>query len=94
MKEFAGAKFKLISGYAANSDILLAVERKEVDVWAALATTIERRRPRRRAADRSRARLGPGFDNLPIDESLTDDPVGKSLMAIRGIPRPSGAPSR
>ena len=41
LREFAGAKFKLVSGYAANSDILLAVERKEVDGWAALATTIK-----------------------------------------------------
>lgn len=37
LKEFAGAKFKLVSGYPANSDILLAVERKEVDIWAAFA---------------------------------------------------------
>jgi tripartite-type tricarboxylate transporter receptor subunit TctC len=28
----------------------------------------------------------PGFNDLPIDETLTSDPVGKSLMAIRGIP--------
>src|SRR3977135_2770710 len=40
LKEFAGAKFRLVKGYAANSDILLAVERKEVDAWAALATTV------------------------------------------------------
>jgi tripartite-type tricarboxylate transporter receptor subunit TctC len=33
LKEFAGAKFKFVSGYPANSDILLAIERKEVDVW-------------------------------------------------------------
>ena len=26
------------------------------------------------------------IDDLPVDESLTTDPVGKSLMAIRGIP--------
>jgi hypothetical protein len=36
-----GMKFRLVKGYAANSDILLAVERKEVDGWAALATTIK-----------------------------------------------------
>ena len=34
---------------------------------------------------------GPGrrcrvTNDLPIDESLTTDPIGKSLMAIRGIP--------
>jgi tripartite-type tricarboxylate transporter receptor subunit TctC len=41
LKEFAGANLRLLKGYAANSDILLAVERKEVDGWAALATTIK-----------------------------------------------------
>lgn len=87
LKEFAGAKFKLVTGYAANSDILLAVERKEVDVWAALATTIKSGVDRGavRPIVRSRAPV-PGFNDLPIDETLTDDPVGKSLMAIRGIP--------
>ncbi len=29
LKEFAGAKLKLVSGYPANSDVLLAIERKE-----------------------------------------------------------------
>jgi len=40
LKEFAGAKFKLVSGYPSNGDVMLAIQRKEVDVWAALATTI------------------------------------------------------
>jgi tripartite-type tricarboxylate transporter receptor subunit TctC len=87
LKEFAGAKFRLVKGYAANSDILLAVERKEVDGWAALATTIKTGVDRGavRALVRARAPV-PGFNDLPVDESLTTDPIGKSLMAIRGIP--------
>ena len=28
----------------------------------------------------------PGFNDLPTDEQLTTDPIGKSLMALRGIP--------
>ena len=87
LKEFAGAKFKLVSGYAANSDILLAIERKEVDGWAALSTTIKNGIDRKavRALVRTRAPV-TGYDDLPVDESLTSDPVGKALMAIRGIP--------
>src|SRR5499433_2680501 len=87
LKEFAGAKLKLVAGYAANSDILLAVERKEVDAWAALATTIKQGVDRGavRAIVRARAPV-PGFNDLPVDESLTTDPTGKALMAIRGIP--------
>lgn len=93
LKEFAGAKLKLISGFAANSDILLAIERKEVDAWAALATTIKLGAERGAVRPIVRARAPvPGFDDLPVDETLTDDPVGRSLMAIRGIPLQIGRP--
>lgn len=87
LKEFAGANLRLVKGYAANSDILLAVERKEVDGWAALATTIKNGVDRGavRAIVRARAPV-PGYNDLPTDESLTTDPTGKALMAIRGIP--------
>ena len=87
LKEFTGANLRLVKGYAANSDILLAVERKEVDAWAALATTIKNgiERGAVRAIVRARAPV-PGFNDLPTDESLTTDPTGKALMAIRGIP--------
>jgi tripartite-type tricarboxylate transporter receptor subunit TctC len=87
LKEFAGANFKLVKGYAANSDILLAVERKEVDAWAALATTIKLGMDRGAVRPLVRARAPvPDLNDLPIDEDLTTDPIGKSLMAIRGIP--------
>jgi tripartite-type tricarboxylate transporter receptor subunit TctC len=93
LKEFAHAKFRIVKGYSANSDILLAVERKEADVWAALATTIKSGIDRGavRALVRARAPV-PGFNDLPVDESLTTDPVGKSLMAIRGLPLSIGRP--
>jgi len=87
LKEFADANLRLIKGYAANSDILLAVERKEVDAWAALATTIKLGMDRGavRPLVRTRAPV-PDLNDLPVDEDLTTDPIGKSLMAIRGIP--------
>jgi len=93
LKEFAGANLKLLKGYAANSDILLAIERKEVDAYAALGTTIKLAVDRGavRALVRARAPV-PGFNDLPVDEDLTSDPVGKSLMAIRGIPLLIGRP--
>ena len=87
LKEFAGIKLKLVPGYPSNSDVLLALERKEVDAWSALATTIKL------AADRSavrplvRGRVAlAGFDNLPVDEDLATSALGKSLMAIKSIP--------
>src|SRR5260370_16479815 len=87
LKEFAGANLKLLKGYAANSDILLAIERKEVDAYAALGTTIKLAVDRGavRALVRTRAPV-PGFNDLPVDEELTTDRIGKSPMAIPAIP--------
>lgn len=93
LKEFAGAKLRLVSGYAANSDIHLALERKEVDAWTALATTV------RLAAEqgvvrplvRSRTPV-KGLDDLPVDEDLATSDLGRSLMVIRGTPLAIGRP--
>jgi tripartite-type tricarboxylate transporter receptor subunit TctC len=87
LKEFAGAKLKLVSGYPANSDILLALERKEVDSWSAFASTVRPAMERGvvRALVRSRV-PSPGFEKLPVDEDLATSPLGKALMRIRGIP--------
>lgn len=87
LKEFAGAKFKLVSGYRANADILLALERKEVDAWAALATTIKLAADRGavRPIVRGRVAIG-GFENLPVDEDLATSPLGRAMMGIRAAP--------
>jgi tripartite-type tricarboxylate transporter receptor subunit TctC len=87
LKEFAGAKFKLVSGYPANADILLAIERKEVDVWAAFATTIKLAADRGAVRPLVRGRVAiPGFENLPVDETLATNAVGRAIMAIRAAP--------
>jgi tripartite-type tricarboxylate transporter receptor subunit TctC len=87
LKEFAGAKFKLVSGYPANADILLAVERKEVDVWAAFATTIKLAADRGAVRPLVRGRVAiPGFEHLPVDEELATSQVGKAIMGIRAAP--------
>ncbi|HET7671001.1 MAG TPA: tripartite tricarboxylate transporter substrate-binding protein [Burkholderiales bacterium] len=87
LKEFAGAKFKLVSGYPANADILLAVERKEVDVWAAFATTIKLAADRGAVRPLVRGRVAvPGFESLPVDEELATSGVGKAIMGIRAAP--------
>jgi tripartite-type tricarboxylate transporter receptor subunit TctC len=87
LKEFAGAKFKLIAGYAANTDIMLAIERREVDGWTALGTTVRLASERGTVRPLLRARTHvTGLNHLAVDEDLTTDPLGKALMAIRGIP--------
>jgi tripartite-type tricarboxylate transporter receptor subunit TctC len=87
LKEFAGANFKLVSGYKANADILLALERKEVDAWAAFATTIKLAADRGAVRPIVRGRVAiPGFENLPVDEQLATSALGKAMMGIRAAP--------
>jgi len=87
LKEFAGLKLKLVSGYPANSDVLLAIERKEVDAWSALGTTIKLAADRGAVRPLVRGRTPvPGFENLPVDEELATSSLGKALMGIRAIP--------
>ena len=87
LKEFTGVKWKFVSGYPANSDILLAVERKEVDLWAAFAATVRPVVQRGAVRPLVRGRVpSPGFEQLPVDETLTSNTVGKALMAIKAAP--------
>jgi len=87
LKEFAGANLKLVAGYPANADVLLALERKEVDAWAAFATTIKIAADRGAVRPIVRGRVAlPGFEGLPVDEKLAKNPVGKAIMGIRAVP--------
>jgi tripartite-type tricarboxylate transporter receptor subunit TctC len=87
LKEFAGLKLKLVSGYPANSDVLLAIERKEVDAWSALGTTIKLAADRGAVRPLVRGRTPvPGCENLPTDENLATSALGKSLMSIKALP--------
>lgn len=92
LKEFAGfSKLRLVSGYSANSDILIAVERGESDAYSALATTIQLAVDRGAVRPLVRSRTPvPGWNQLPTDESLATNDIGRSLMAIRGIPQSIG----
>jgi tripartite-type tricarboxylate transporter receptor subunit TctC len=91
LKEFAGLKLRLVSGYAANSDILLAVERGEADAYSALGTTIQLAVDRGAVRPLVRSRTPvKGWNHLPTDESLATNDTGRALMAIRGIPQSIG----
>jgi tripartite-type tricarboxylate transporter receptor subunit TctC len=91
LKEFAGAKLKLVSGYPANSDVLLALERKEVDSWSALASTVRPAMERGAVRALVRGRVAsPGFEDLPVDEDLATSQLGKAIMGIKAIPMAIG----
>jgi tripartite-type tricarboxylate transporter receptor subunit TctC len=94
LKEFAGAKFRLVAGYAANTDIKLALERREVDGWTALATTVRMAGEQGLVRPMVRSSRAPiaGLNHLPVDEDLATSELGRSLMVIRGTPLGIGRP--
>jgi tripartite-type tricarboxylate transporter receptor subunit TctC len=97
LKEFAGINVKIISGYSSSSDVMLAVERKEVDgragSYASILPFIERGLVR--PMIRTRVRV-PEIEKLPADEDIATSAKGKTILAIRSAPeaiyRPYAAP--
>jgi tripartite-type tricarboxylate transporter receptor subunit TctC len=93
LKEFLGVDIKIVSGYSSSSDIMLAVERKEVDMRAGSYTSI------RPFIDRGLVRplirgsaIEPGIEKLPVDEDLAPTPRAKAIMALRSAPEVVGRP--
>jgi tripartite-type tricarboxylate transporter receptor subunit TctC len=93
LKELLGLNLKIVSGYSSSSDIMLAIERKEVDgragSFSSLRTFIDRGlvRPIVRARTSE-----PGIENLPVDEKLAKTPRGRAVMALRSAPEVIGRP--
>jgi tripartite-type tricarboxylate transporter receptor subunit TctC len=93
LKEFAGAKFKLLAGFAANGDIRLALERGEADGWSALSTPIRQAAAAGMVRPLVRGRSPvKGYEHLPVDVDLVSPGIGRSLMIIRGTPLAIGKP--
>ena len=91
-KDFMGMNIKIVD-YRGTPEILLAIERKEADgLWFAYNSArphIER--GLLRALVRSWVSL-KGIENLPINEDLTTDPIGKALMGMLGRSAVMGRP--
>ncbi len=92
LKEYAGLNCKTIN-YPSSADVMLAVERKELDGRGASYSSIKpfidrglvRAVVRGSVAER-------GMENLPVDENLTSDKTGKTVMAMRSAPDRIGRP--
>jgi len=93
LKEFLGVNFKLVPGYPSTRDVLLALERKEVDVWTVSYTTarpfIEQGAVRALIRDRG---VVPGVENIPVDEDLMPTQLAKTVTRVRSLPGVIGRP--
>jgi tripartite-type tricarboxylate transporter receptor subunit TctC len=93
LKELLGLNFKIVSGYSSSADIMLAVERKEVDGRAGSYTSLRPFIDRGLVRPVVRARATePGIENLPVDESLAPNPRAKAIMALRSAPEEVARP--
>ncbi len=96
LKEFLKINIKIVN-YPASPEVMLAVERKEVDGRGASFSSIKPFIDRNLVRCWIRGRFSePGIENLPVDEDLTTNKVGKTIMSMRsaadGIGRPYVAP--
>ncbi len=93
LKDLLGLKLKIVSGYSSSADIMLAIERKEVDGRAGSFSSIEPFIDRKLVHPIIRARATePGIENLPVDEDLAPNPRSKTMMALRSAPEVVGRP--
>ena len=92
LQEFLGLNLKLIN-YLSGAEVNLALERKEVDGRAASYSGMKSyfERGFLRAVIRSRV-AEPGTEQLPVDEDLTSNPLGKTIMSLRSAPERMGRP--
>jgi tripartite-type tricarboxylate transporter receptor subunit TctC len=93
LRELLGANLKIVSGYSSSSDIMLAIERKEVDGRAGSYTSLRPFIDRNLVRPVVRARASEaGIEKLPVDESLAPNPRAKAIMALRSAPEVIGRP--
>jgi tripartite-type tricarboxylate transporter receptor subunit TctC len=96
LKEFFNIKMKMVN-YPSSADVMLAIERKEIDGKGASYSSIKPLIDRGVVRPLLRGRVSEkGTENLPIDEDLTSDKKAKALLAMRTGPdrisRPYVAP--
>ncbi len=93
LKDLVGLNFKIVSGYSSSADIMLAVERKEVDGRAGSLSSLRPFIDRGLVHPVIRARsTEPGLEKLPVDESFAPNPQAKAIMALRSAPEQVARP--
>src|SRR3954453_1886350 len=93
LKDLLGVKLKIVSGYSSSADIMLAVERKEVDGRAGSYTSLRPFIDRKLVRPIVRARSNDAaLKDLPVDESFAPNPRAKAIMALRSAPEAIARP--
>jgi tripartite-type tricarboxylate transporter receptor subunit TctC len=93
LKDLLGVNLKIVSGYQSSADIMLAVERKEVDGRAGSYTSLRPFIDRGLVRPIVRARtVEPGIEQLPADEDLASNARAKAIMALRSAPEQVARP--
>ena len=96
LKEYLKVNMKVIS-YPSSAEVILAIDRKELDGLGMSVNSLQPQLERNLVRCWIRGRYStPEIEKLPVDEDLTTDKTGKTIMAIRstvdGIGRPYLAP--
>src|SRR4051812_10660849 len=93
LKDLLGMNIKIVSGYSSSADIMLAVERKEVDGRAGSYTSLRPFIDRKLVKPIVRARSSEkSVANLPMDEDFAPNPRAKAIMALRSAPEQVARP--
>ncbi len=92
LKEYLGLNPQMVT-YIGRAEIMLAVERREVDGGASTYSSIRQYIDRGLIRPLIRGRVSePGIENLPVDEDQTTDSKAKAIMAMRSAPDRMGRP--
>lgn len=92
LKEFLGFNLKNVV-YPSATAGTLAIERKEADGKAGSYSTLKQYIERGLLRLMIRGRVSePGIENLPVDENVTTDKIGKEIMAMRSAGDLMGRP--
>ena len=92
LKEYLGYHFKFVT-YPASPEVMLAIERREVDGRGASYSSVKPFIERGLVAPVLRGRvIEAGIEKLPADEELARDQKVKTLMTMRSVPDGIGRP--
>jgi tripartite-type tricarboxylate transporter receptor subunit TctC len=93
IKQFIGLNLKIVPGYVATADILLAAERKEVEGYASAYSSIKPHVARGLLRPLLRTKTPAlGIENLPAVEDLATDKMGKTIMTMFSVSDRVGRP--